>query len=279
MDENKNSKLPLFRPFKGGKNSPFLWYLIATLALITVMNFFLAPKQSIIDVDFSSFKEMIQDGEIKRIEMTSAYYVGFSIARKEAQKIQNSKDQKATDARLKIYRTTPVQDPSFVKLLDSKGVEYYAVLPKNHPLVSIFLTWILPFAAMFLLWRFLSRQLGSLGQNAMTFGQNKTRVIAEGDTGARFSDVAGVEESKAELVEVVDFLKHPGRYTAIGGRIPKGVLLVGAPGTGKTLLARAVAGEAGVTFFRISGSEFVEMFVGVGAARVRDLFQQVRLTI
>jgi len=118
--------------------------------------------------------------------------------------------------------------------------------------------------------------MGSLGQNVMTFGQNKTRVIAEGDTGVRFGDVAGAEESKAELVEVVDFLKNPGRYTAIGGRIPKGVLLVGAPGTGKTLLARAVAGEAGVTFFRISGSEFVEMFVGVGAARVRDLFQQAR---
>jgi cell division protease FtsH len=276
MDENKDSKPPSFRSFKGGKFGPMLWYLIATLVLITVMNFFLAPKQNVSDVDFSSFKEKIQNGEIKRVEMTSAYYMGFTITREEAQKTQNSKDQKATDAMLKMYRTTPVQDPGFVELLDSKGVEYYAVLPKNHPLLSILMTWILPFAAMFLLWRFLSRRMGSLGQNAMTFGQNKTRVIAEGDTGVRFSDVAGAEESKAELVEVVDFLKHPGRYTAIGGRIPKGVLLVGAPGTGKTLLARAVAGEAGVTFFRISGSEFVEMFVGVGAARVRDLFQQAR---
>ncbi len=276
MDENKNSKPPSLRPFKGGKFSPMLWYLIATMVLITVMNFFLAPKQNITDVDFSSFKENIQKGEIKRVEMTPAYYMGFTITKKDAQKIQDSKDQKTTDAKMKMYRTTPVQDPSFVKLLDSKGVEYYAVLPKNHPLLSILMTWILPFAAMFVLWRLLSRRMGSLGQNALTFGQNKTRVVAEGDTGARFSDVAGAEESKTELVEVVDFLKHPGRYTAIGGRIPKGVLLVGAPGTGKTLLARAVAGEAGVTFFRISGSEFVEMFVGVGAARVRDLFQQAR---
>lgn len=276
MNENKDNKLPSLRPFRGGKFGPMLWYLIATVVLITVMNFFLAPKQNITDVDFSSFKEKIQTGEIKRVEMTPAYYMGLTITKEDAQKTQNSKDQKARNAKVKMYRTTPVKDPSFVKLLDSKGVEYYAVLPKNHPLLSILMTWILPFAAMFLLWRFLSRRMGSLGQNAMTFGQNKTRVIAEGDTGVRFSDVAGAEESKAELVEVVDFLKHPDRYTAIGGRIPKGVLLVGAPGTGKTLLARAVAGEAGVTFFRISGSEFVEMFVGVGAARVRDLFQQAR---
>jgi cell division protease FtsH len=276
MDDNKDKKLPSFRPFKGGKYGPLLGYLLATILMITVMNYFLAPKQNISDVDFSTFKEKIQKGEIKRIEMTPSYYMGFTITKEEAQKLQNSKDQKATAAQTQIYKTTPVQDPSFVQLLDSKGVEYYAVLPKNHPLLGILLTWILPFAVFFFLWRFLSRRMGSLGQNVMTFGQNKTRVLAEGDTGVRFGDVAGAEESKAELVEVVDFLKNPGRYTAIGGRIPKGVLLVGAPGTGKTLLARAVAGEAGVTFFRISGSEFVEMFVGVGAARVRDLFQQAR---
>jgi len=276
MDDDKDKKLPSFRPLRGGKYGPLLGYLVATILMITVMNYFLAPKQNISDVDFSTFKEKIQKGEIKRIEMTPSYYMGFTITKEEAQKLQNSKDQKATAAQTQIYKTTPVQDPSFVQLLDSKGVEYYAVLPKNHPLLGILLTWILPFAVFFFLWRFLSRRMGSLGQNVMTFGQNKTRVLAEGDTGVRFGDVAGAEESKAELVEVVDFLKNPGRYTAIGGRIPKGVLLVGVPGTGKTLLARAVAGEAGVTFFRISGSEFVEMFVGVGAARVRDLFQQAR---
>lgn len=276
MDENKNSKFPSLRPFKGGKSAPILWYLIATLVVITAMNYFLVPKQNISNVDFSTFKEKIQKGEIKRIEMTPSYYTGFTITKEEAQNLQNSKDQKISAAQKTIYRTTPVQDPSFVQLLDSKGVEYYAVLPKNHPLLGILLTWILPFAGLFFLWRFLSKRIGSMGQNVMTLGQNKTRVVAEGDTGVRFGDVAGAEESKAELVEVVDFLKNPGRYTAIGGHIPKGVLLVGAPGTGKTLLARAVAGEAGVTFFRISGSEFVEMFVGVGAARVRDLFQQAR---
>jgi cell division protease FtsH len=278
MDENQNNgkKKSSFRLPKGGKYGPLLGYLIATLLVITMMNYFLAPKQNISDVDFSTFKEKIQKGEIKRVEMTPSYYMGFTITEEEAQKQQNSKDQKAAATPMQLFRTTPVEDPNFIQLLDSKGVEYYAVLPKNHPLLGILLTWILPFAALFFLWRFLSRRMGSLGQNVMTFGQNKSRVIAEGDTGVRFSDVAGADESKAELVEVVDFLKNPGRYTAIGGRIPKGVLLVGAPGTGKTLLARAVAGEAGVTFFRISGSEFVEMFVGVGAARVRDLFQQAR---
>jgi cell division protease FtsH len=276
MDDNKEKKSQFLRPFKSRNYGPLLGYLIATLVLVTLMNYFLMPKQNISNVDFSTFKEKIQKGEIKRVEMTPSYYMGFTITEEQAQKLQNSKDRQTTSAQSKVYKTTPVKDPSFVQLLDSKGVEYYAVLPKNHPLLGVLLTWILPFAAIFLLWRFLSRRMGSMGQNVMTFGQNKTRVVAEGDTGVRFSDVAGAEESKAELVEVVDFLKNPGRYTAIGGHIPKGVLLVGAPGTGKTLLARAVAGEAGVTFFRISGSEFVEMFVGVGAARVRDLFQQAR---
>ena len=276
MDDDKQKNSSIFRQFKGRNYGPLLGYLLATLVLVTLMNYFLMPKQNISNVDFSTFKEKIQKGEIKRVEMTPSYYMGFAITKEEAQKLQNSKDRQATSAQRQVYKTTPIQDPSFVELLDSNGVEYYAVLPKNHPLLGVLLTWILPFAALFFLWRFLSRRMGSLGQNVMTFGQNKTRVVAEGDTGVRFSDVAGADESKAELVEVVDFLKNPGRYTAIGGHIPKGVLLVGAPGTGKTLLARAVAGEAGVTFFRISGSEFVEMFVGVGAARVRDLFQQAR---
>jgi cell division protease FtsH len=253
MDEKKNPNIPPFRPLKGGKNNPLLWYALASLALIMVMNYFFSPKQNIVNVDFSSFKNKIQSGEIKRVEMTPSYYMGFSMTKEEAAKALDSgktsapatnkntpggtknsaaagKNQNSPPPQVKVYRTTPVQDPSFIPLLDSKGVEYFAVLPKNHPLLSILLTWVLPFAVMFLLWRFLSRRLGSIGQNAMTFGQNKTRLVAEGDTGVRFEDVAGAEESKAELVEVVDFLKHPGRYTAIGGKIPKGVLLVGPRG-------------------------------------------------
>ncbi|TFG58526.1 MAG: ATP-dependent zinc metalloprotease FtsH, partial [Spirochaetales bacterium] len=127
-----------------------------------------------------------------------------------------------------------------------------------------------------LIWRVMFRRMGNMGTDVMTFGKNKSLIVAEGETGVRFADVAGVEEAKDELIEVVDFLEHPARYTAIGGKIPKGVLLVGAPGTGKTMLAKAVAGEAGVPFFRLSGADFVEMFVGVGAARVRDLFRRAR---
>jgi cell division protease FtsH len=276
MDEKKNPNKAPFRLFRGGKVNPLLLYVLASLAMIMAVNYMFTPKQNIIDVDFSNFKQLIQNGAIKRVEMTPSYYMGFSMTKEEVAKALNSKPGASPAPTVEVYRTTPVEDPGFIPLLDSKGVEYYAVLPKNHPLLGILLTWVLPFAAMFLLWRFLSKRMSSIGQNALTFGQNKTRLVAERDTGVRFGDVAGAEESKAELVEVVDFLKHPGRYTAIGGKIPKGVLLVGAPGTGKTLLARAVAGEAGVTFFRISGSEFVEMFVGVGAARVRDLFQQAR---
>jgi cell division protease FtsH len=129
---------------------------------------------------------------------------------------------------------------------------------------------------MIIIWRVLFKRLGNPGGNVLAFGQNKATIVAEGDVKTRFSDVAGVDEAKEELVEVVDFLKSPKKYTDIGGKIPKGVLLVGPPGTGKTLLARAVAGEAEVPFFRMSGADFVEMFVGVGAARVRDLFKQAR---
>jgi cell division protease FtsH len=129
---------------------------------------------------------------------------------------------------------------------------------------------------MLLIWHFLARRVSGMGQSILRIGSSKARLVAEKDTSVTFDDVAGCEEAKYELKEVVDFLKTPGRYQALGAKIPKGVLLVGPPGTGKTLLARAVAGEARVPFFSISGSEFVEMFVGVGAARVRDLFEKAK---
>ena len=148
----------------------------------------------------------------------------------------------------------------------------------THPsiLSQMLWAWILPMALIVLLWRFFARRLGSMGQSVMSIGASKAKLIADQDTKVTFGDVAGCEEAKQELEEVVTFLKYPQRYQALGAQIPKGVLLVGPPGTGKTLLARAVAGEAHVPFFSISGSEFVEMFVGVGAARVRDLFQQAK---
>ncbi len=174
------------------------------------------------------------------------------------------------------YRAVLMADADLVPLMDGKGVDYYAVAPENRSWLSALLSWVFPIVLMVFFWNYLSKRIGGAGQGVMSFGANKAKLVAEGDTGVTFKDVAGVDEAKAELVEVVDFLKNPRKYEAIGGRIPKGVLLVGPPGTGKTLLAKAVAGESQVPFFRISGAEFVEMFVGVGAARVRDLFKQAR---
>jgi cell division protease FtsH len=171
-----------------------------------------------------------------------------------------------------IFRTIRVEDPKLVEDLEAAGVEFVGVRPGF--LSQFLLSWILPLGLMFLLWSFLSRRLGMAGQAALSIGKSKAKLVADSDTGVTFADVAGCDEAKLELEEVVDFLQKPDRYVKLGAKIPKGVLLVGPPGTGKTLLARAVAGEAKVPFFSLSGSDFVEMFVGVGAARVRDLFDQ-----
>ncbi len=172
------------------------------------------------------------------------------------------------------FRTVRVEDPELLADLQAAGVEVSGALPGVWPQL---LVWTLPILLIILFWVYVLRHAGGmLGQQAMTFGKSRARLVADRDIGVRFSDVAGCDEAKAELGEVVDFLRHPERFTAVGAQIPKGVLLVGPPGTGKTLLARAVAGEAAVPFFSLSGSDFVEMFVGVGAARVRDLFQQAK---
>jgi len=169
-------------------------------------------------------------------------------------------------------------DADIAKELDQHGVEYRGQFESN--LIALLLSWVVPIALFFGLWIFVGRrmakQLGGPGGGLMAIGKSKAKVYVETDTKVTFADVAGVDEAKAELQEVVSFLKDPKQHGRLGARMPKGVLLVGPPGTGKTLLAKAVAGEAGVPFFSISGSEFVEMFVGVGAARVRDLFEQAR---
>src|SRR5438309_2592107 len=172
------------------------------------------------------------------------------------------------------FRTVRIEDPKLVDELQAAGVKFRGERPS---LISQFmLAWVVPIGIMILIWSFISRRLGSAGESILSFGKSKARLVAQKETGITFNDVAGCEEAKYELQEVVDFLKHPQRYKSIGANIPKGVLLIGPPGTGKTLLAKAVAGEAHVPFFSLSGSDFVEMFVGVGAARVRDLFQQAK---
>jgi cell division protease FtsH len=176
-----------------------------------------------------------------------------------------------------VLSTTPIFDLELPKLLEEKGVEFAAAPPTKNGWIGSVLSWVVPPLIFVAIFQFFMNRQGGGPQGALSIGKSKAKVYVEGESAKiTFADVAGVEEAKTELVEVVEFLKTPDRFTAIGARIPKGVLLVGPPGTGKTLLAKAVAGEAGVPFFSISGSEFVELFVGVGSARVRDLFEQAK---
>src|SRR5882672_8684883 len=173
-----------------------------------------------------------------------------------------------------LFRAVRVEDPDLVKELQAAGVEYSGTRPSA--LSQFLLAWLLPIIVMIGLWSLLARRMGAAGEGILGIGKSRAKLIMDKNTGVTFNDVAGCEEAKQELKEVVDFLKNPKEYHDLGAHIPKGALLVGPPGTGKTLLARAVAGEAGVPFFSISGADFVEMFVGVGAARVRDLFKQAK---
>ena len=232
-------------------------YLIITLFFPNV----LAP--SVPKVPYSMFIHQVKDGEVFRASVGQQeirYQLGESSSEPGA-----------------IYSTAPILDLDLPKLLEEKGVEFAAKPPARGNWFTSLLGWVIPPLIFVGVWQlFLGRRMGG-PQGALSISKNKAKVYVEGDDNkVKFDDVAGVEEAKAELVEVVEFLKNSKRFTQLGARIPKGVLLVGPPGTGKTLLAKAVAGEAGVPFFSISGSEFVELFVGAGAARVRDLFEQAK---
>jgi cell division protease FtsH len=265
-------KAPLMPPrFNGFQFKFSIGYVIIMLIAVAIFNLYVSQNDDAV-IPFSTFKDKIRSGEIKRVEMDQNNYVGYQQLEKKPSSILQPRAARGPSA----YRTVPVYDPTFTALLDEKGVVYASIAREGNTIISFLLNWILPLAFMLIIWRVLFRRMGNPGGNVLAFGQNKAMIVAEGDVKTRFVDVAGVDEAKAELVEVVDFLKSPKKYTDIGGKIPKGVLLVGPPGTGKTLLARAVAGEAEVPFFRMSGADFVEMFVGVGAARVRDLFKQAR---
>ena len=273
-DGPKNNKPP--------KRMPFWGVLLAVAGILLVINMFFTSKPDDL-IDYSEFRNLVEQGQIVRVELGENYFTGYTADASAAQSQQKklgfrrplSPQQQANG----IYRTSGVLVlmENFIQLLDEKGVEYKFVARQNNYFVQLLLNLIVPFLFIFLIYFFLFRKMGG-GMSGSMFGigGGKSKAIDEGKVKTRFSDVAGVDEAKDELVEVVDFLKEPKKYTEIGGKIPKGVLLVGPPGTGKTLLARAVAGEAGVPFFRISGSDFVEMFVGVGASRVRDLFRNAR---
>jgi cell division protease FtsH len=234
-------------------------------------------------IPYSQFKDYVRNGEVVECSVEQTEIVGkiqphaqTPATPPKSATVANGKEQakSAPQENAFNFRTVRVNDPNLVSDLEKAGVKFSGVA--SSALGDLLLIWILPIGLMALLWVYLSRKMGGIGKSVMSFGASHAKLIASKDTKVTFNEVAGCDEAKYELQEVVEFLKDPGRYEALGAKIPKGVLLIGPPGTGKTLLARAVAGEARVPFFSMSGSEFVEMFVGVGAARVRDLFEQAK---
>ncbi len=287
--KNENDPFDFFKlssePPKGsGDKKPkwSLWILIAVGVGIILFANMMGMSKSDATIPFSEFKQLIENGSIVRVDLGQSYFIGYG-AHADSSQYSSGNDifsvlTKGMNSAVE-YRTAAIYTEDFLRLLDEKKVVYRAVPKQNNFILEILLNWVVPFGLLFLMWRLLFKKMGGGmggGMGLFSAGQSRNSAVEEGKVTTRFSDVAGVDEAKEELVEVVDFLKSPKKYTDIGGKIPKGVLLVGPPGTGKTLLARAVAGEAGVSFFRISGSDFVEMFVGVGASRVRDLFRQAR---
>jgi cell division protease FtsH len=251
-----------------------IYFLIALLLLFTIQNYVL--QRNVITIGYGDFRTLMQEGLVRNLEVSTDTISG-ELTDKAPERLialRGEKDPKTIDhiRKTKVFTTVRMEDPDLVKDLARLGVRY-TVLPQSTWLMTL-LSWVLPILLFFGLWAFLFRRMGQAGAGLMAVGKSKAKVYVEGETKVTFNDVAGVDEAEHELQEVIQFLKDPGRYQTLGGKIPKGILLVGPPGTGKTLLARAVAGEAKVPFLSLSGSAFVEMFVGVGAARVRDLFEQ-----
>ena len=243
---------------------PIIFYYVIVLAVLLMVNMLILPylnTQRITEVDYSTFLDMLHANVVKKVEVQDSA-IAFAAEFNGAQA---------------IFKTGRMDDPDLLARLQSANVEFGKAIPETvSPIIEILISWVLPLVIIVgvgqLLMRQLSKSMGGAG--AMSFGKSNAKVYVAAQTGKSFSDVAGEEEAKQALKEIVDFLHDPAKYTEIGAKLPKGALLVGPPGTGKTLLAQAVAGEANVPFFSISGSEFVEMFVGMGAARVRDLFKQ-----
>ena len=250
---------------------PIIFYYLLALVALLLLNAFLFPsltRGTIKEVNYSEFLQMLRDGQVQEVQVEQDVILFVDNAE-----------------RPQIYEAGRMEDPELVDRLEEAksqyGLEYgQVVVEEMSPLMSFLLTWVLPIVLMVLLGQLLTRLMlkkmgtGGVGGPAMTFGKSNAKVYVPSTTGIKFADVAGEDEAKEILTEIVDFLHNPQKYNSIGAKLPKGALLVGPPGTGKTLLAKADAGEANVPFFSISGSEFVEMFVGMGAAKVRDLFKQ-----
>jgi cell division protease FtsH len=244
------------RSLTPGRPGGVVWYVLGLLFLLALAQaWFMAPAGR--QISYSEFKQAVRAGQVAEV------FVGD-------QTIRGTYKRDANGGR--TFNTTRIEDPKLIEDLDAASVKYTGEMVSRW--LPEVLGWIVPLVLLFGVWSFFFRRMSGAEGGVMSFARSKHRVFSEDDVKVSFADVAGVDEAEQELKEIVEFLKNPKKYTVLGGHIPKGVLLVGPPGTGKTLLARAVAGEAKVPFFSLSGSEFVEMFVGVGAARVRDLFSQ-----
>jgi len=250
-------------------NKQWLNIAVTTAIFLIVLNFFVFPgieENTVTEVDYKTFVTMVEEGDVESV-LVEENRIEFT-----------SLDDEGIES---TFITGRMEDPQLTDRLLLADVKFEKeIIEESSPLVDFFLIWILPMALLYAFWTFMMRRLqgrvGGLGGSEMKFGKSNVMVYAASETGKTFADVAGQDEAKEALWEVIDFLHNPQKYREIGAKMPKGILLVGPPGTGKTLLAKAVAGEARVPFFSISGSEFMEMFVGVGAARVRDLFNQAQ---
>ena len=243
------------------KGSQILFYVLIALMFVSMFRLFSAPPTD--EIPYSEFKTSVTEKKVQDLIITRDHIKGVRMPAKD-------KEEKG-----KPFSTVRIEDPGLIASLEANGISYRGEISDNW-VRDFLLTWILPLVVLILIWSFVFRRMGGGGgpETFMSFGKSRAKIYGESDVKVTFNDVAGVDEAKEELVEIIEFLRNPDKFTKLGGRIPKGVLLVGPPGTGKTLLSKAVAGEAKVPFFSMSGSEFVEMFVGVGASRVRDLFQQ-----
>ena len=257
MPTNKGQKSP---------KRPLIFYYAVTLIVLMLLNWLFFPSllsRQVTEIGYDELVSMVDDGKVETVSYDS----------QDHEIVFEAKDDKGKTA---IYKTGIFPDDALVDRLLKGNVKFAAEIPTQaSPLVSMLVSYIVPIVLIIAVGQWLQKKMmKNMGGNMMSFGKSGAKIYAESETGKTFADVAGQDEAKEALTEIVDFLHNPNRYAAIGAKLPKGALLVGPPGTGKTLLAKAVAGEANVPFFSISGSEFVEMFVGMGAAKVRDLFKQ-----
>jgi cell division protease FtsH len=263
-------------PPSSAASRTIIWYVLPILLLLLILQYYSVTKQAV-EISYSEFRHLVETKGVDDLAISTDAVTGkllpagIEYLAKEKKKPDLAQTlEKKFEKKEPAFSTVRLADPDLVKLLEKNNIKYRAI--QENTWLNSLLSWVLPFVLLIAIWVYFFRKIGSGAGGLMTVGKSKAKVYVQDETKITFQDVAGVEEAEDELKEIIEFLKNPAKFQVLGGNLPKGVLLVGPPGTGKTLLARAVAGEAGVPFMSLSGSDFVEMFVGVGAARVRDLF-------